>query len=148
NALLIYHGTYDSQSYDITGVDGDASPYTITLDHPIARPYAAGDLARELSSYPRDVTIDMRGMVWSGVADRGVELINCKNCTVLNVGFDTKDGVIRNGAYVDMDIGGRSNWVAGCDIDVTGAVGIQGVTFETQENSVAEHNVVRASDWA
>jgi len=148
NALMVYQGLYNAQIYDIVSVAGAVAPFTVTVDHPVMFPFTAvNSTVKELSNYPRYIQLEMRGMTWSGIADRGVEILGGLHCTISDMGWDTVDGFTRNSGIFAMDVGSRSPKVTRCFADLTGATSIAGVSCESLANGVIEDCVIKNTTY-
>lgn len=134
----ISHGVSYGQ-YDILAVSGSGSPYTLTLDRPLAFPFVANDLVVVYSSYPSHLVLDGDSVgTITGTGDQIFEFARVFRGKVTGLDYDPVGGLVRSAVF-GLDNGCREFVVENCSADLTGAtgsVGLNGYYMQSNERSV------------
>jgi hypothetical protein len=139
HAVTVVHGA-SYALYTVVAVSGASSPWTVTLDRPVAFPFVSADVVSEYASWPSHVAIDGESTgTLTGTGDQLFEFARLYRGSVKNLDYDAAGGLVRSAVW-GFDTGSRECEMENCSADLTGSTsstGLNGYYMQSNERSVA-----------
>ena len=146
DAISVLHGA-SYQLFTVVAASGASSPWTITVDRPVAFPFVSADVVSEYTSFPSHIAIDGEGTgTLTGTGDQAMEFARVYRGSFKNLDYDAGGGLVR-AAVFGFDTGSRECELENVSADLTGSTsstGLTGFYFQSNERSVARR--VRVSN--
>jgi hypothetical protein len=137
--VILAHGTSQA-AYQVKGVAGVVSPFTVTVDRPIVWPFVATDTATEVASIVQDVDLDGQGMKLAGTGLESIHFSAGWQLKVRNFHYvSTASNLV--GSAFGFDVACRDVLFADCSTDCPNTSA--GVYFQSVERGVCERFVSR-----